>query len=376
MFFLQHFNIFSVMGNIYIIIIFLLIHFTSVSAKSNNTFGDCEKIAERFSSHETVNCSNLHITACPGNVSLNECKFEHKLLVTCSNSTPVRINIQSNGLPRFCSNLTSSYRFKEQNINFTVNFNPDVSVNTLQYNPMTEKDLDTIVCNTNSTKSVPNSANFILDSSSINVDQIAGISIDGVPIFNALNTGNEDIFYSKTNISTKLVDECLGYNATDGTYRYRIGSSCPLDPPNFITTTCNNIPACNASIANYSISMFNDTKTLTVIGIAKDGHLIYGPYTSNGILVTNGFDICNGMFFDSIGNYGYFVTNTFPYIIGCFGPGNYPKDLLPNCTTNPPTNYKKSIYAEQFTTSISDRLIITFKFVFLSTTVIIMTKLF
>ena len=376
MFFLQHFNIFSVMGNIYIIIIFLLVHFTSVSAKSNNTFADCEKIAGRFSSHKNVTCSNLNITACPGTGSMNECKFEHKLFVTCSNSTPVRISIQSNGLPRFCSNLTSSYRFNEQNINFTVNFNPDVSVNKLQYNPMTQNDLNTIVCNINSTKSVPNNTNFMLGSSSINVDQIAGISIDGVPIFNALNSGNEDIFYSKTNLSTKLVDECLGHNATDGTYRYRIGSSCPLNRSALVTKTCDKIPACNASIANYSISMFNDTKTLTVIGIAKDGHLIYGPYTSNGILVTNGFDICNGMFFDSIGNYGYFVTNTFPYITGCFGPGNYPKGLRPNCTTNPPTYYNKSIYAEQFTTSTSDRLTITFKSIFLSTTVIMITKLF
>ena len=54
--------------------------------------------------------------------------------------------------------------------------------------------------------------------------------------------------------------------------------------------------------------------------------------------MTTGFDICNGVFYDSIGNYGYFATRTFPYITGCFGPGNYPS-FLPNCTTNPPTAY-------------------------------------
>lgn len=49
------------------------------------------------------------------------------------------------------------------------------------------------------------------------------------------------------------------------------------------------------------------------------------------------------MFFDSIGNYGYFVTRTFPYVTGCFGPGNYPS-FLPNCTTNAPSGYTKSKY--------------------------------
>ena len=76
-------------------------------------------------------------------------------------------------------------------------------------------------------------------------------------------------------------------------------------------------------------------KNMTVIGIAKDGHVIYGPYLSSGIQVTSGFDICNGMFYDSIGNYGYFATETYPYITGCFGPGNYPT-FTPNCTTNGP----------------------------------------
>ena len=59
-----------------------------------------------------------------------------------------------------------------------------------------------------------------------------------------------------------------------------------------------------------------------MIGIAKDGHVIYGPYQSTGTTVTQGTDICNGMFHDATGNYGYFATQKFPYITGCFGPAN------------------------------------------------------
>jgi hypothetical protein len=84
--------------------------------------------------------------------------------------------------------------------------------------------------------------------------------------------------------------------------------------------------------------------------MAKDVHAIYSPYLSSSTKVRSGFDICNGMFYDSIGNYAYFATTTYPDITGCFEPGNYP-NFLPNCTTNPPTSYIKSSFATSFSTS-------------------------
>ena len=48
--------------------------------------------------------------------------------------------------------------------------------------------------------------------------------------------------------------------------------------------------------------------------------MIYGPYKSNGdFWGCDDHDICNGTFID--GNYVYVSTSTFPYILGCFGPG-------------------------------------------------------
>lgn len=56
-----------------------------------------------------------------------------------------------------------------------------------------------------------------------------------------------------------------------------------------------------------------------IFGIAKDGHLIYGPYNKEGKLWTcSDHDICNGAFID--GNYVYLSTTTFPYVLGCWGP--------------------------------------------------------
>ena len=105
-------------------------------------------------------------------------------------------------------------------------------------------------------------------------------------------------------------------------------------------------------IANYSMTSFSNYQTMTVIDLATNGHVIYGPYLSANTWVTLGFDVCNGMFYDSIGNYAYFATSTYPYLVGCFGPENYPS-FGPNCTINRPSNYTISSYARSLLNSSS-----------------------
>ena len=87
----------------------------------------------------------------------------------------------------------------------------------------------------------------------------------------------------------------------------------------------------------------NARNTEVILGLAKDGHFIFGPYYKDGSEATAGFDVCNGVHFDRDGDksedvYGYFSRKTFPYVVGCFGPGNYPQ-VLPSCTSSPPTAY-------------------------------------
>ena len=67
-----------------------------------------------------------------------------------------------------------------------------------------------------------------------------------------------------------------------------------------------------------------------VIGIAKDGHLLVGPYSndSGDLWQCYDHDICNGTI-DEDGNYVYVATTTFPYHLGCWGPAarqTYPAD--------------------------------------------------
>jgi len=57
-----------------------------------------------------------------------------------------------------------------------------------------------------------------------------------------------------------------------------------------------------------------------LVGLARDGHAIYGPYNDAGELwACDEHDICNGVFFDN-GQYAYVATVTYPYLVGCYGP--------------------------------------------------------
>lgn len=51
-----------------------------------------------------------------------------------------------------------------------------------------------------------------------------------------------------------------------------------------------------------------------------------------------GLDACNGKLGES-GNYAYYVTGSFPYMLGCEAGGKATSDTTPadwSCTTNPP----------------------------------------
>lgn len=88
---------------------------------------------------------------------------------------------------------------------------------------------------------------------------------------------------------------------------------------------CKDTEDCRSAPMTWAIDNgFSDTSiygtNANIIGVAKDGHLIYGPYDENEELWDCAdHDVCNGTFID--GNYVYLSTTTFPFILGCWGPG-------------------------------------------------------
>jgi len=241
--------------------------------------------------------------------------------------------------------VPSGTTISEQNLDFEVNFNPTVNVNSPPYSPTTQSQLDNIVCNITDEESAPSTSNLTTYSSATTLNTLAGVSIDNVAIMNPDSANDVDPFYPPNSTYKEHVDTCLAHPQSAGIYHYHMASGCAVSPPTGNISSCDTTTACSTDIASYALTLFpSSAHTLTVIGIAKDGHVIYGPYLSNGNLITSGIDICNGMFYDTVGNYAYFATTKFPYITGCFGPGNYPS-FGPSCTINGQSSYTKSNYA-------------------------------
>lgn len=287
------------MSTIQFSVLLLLCIGGSVHGAASNSYSDCLALAAHFdttcngtavsnilsSTGVNVSCSSGYTGSnCPGSMVGSTCIFQHKLCVTCTNTSPVRIRVQTNGLPRYCPNVPAA--MSEINIDYTVNFNPDVSVNSPVHNPTTASALTAIVCSISSQASVPSASNYVATTGATNMNTLAGVSIDGVTILNVNSANNVDPFFPTGGFAVETVDACLGHpNPSNNGYHYHAGSGCALTRPSGSISTCASTSACNSNVATYSISTFSSYRTLTVIGIAKDGHIIYGPYTSAGVEV-------------------------------------------------------------------------------------------
>ncbi|CAF1140539.1 unnamed protein product [Adineta ricciae] len=336
-------------------VIIFFVHIAYVEAATSNSLSDCQAVVSSF--RTTINYTASNITAttgvnvtcsqsgmvCPGQTINGVCVWKRKLSVVCRNASGIiKIRIQTNGLPPRCAAVPMG-TFAELNVDFEVNFNPSVSVKSLNQNFSSISTLSQAICTLTSVSTVPTASGFV-NYGTTTLNTATGVSVDGVMIFSPDSANNIDPFYPPAGGTAESVDACLAHCQAAGIYHYHIGTGCQVSLPTGNVSSCASVTACRSSVANYSISSFSSYQTKTIIGVAKDGHLIYGPYLSAGTRVTSGFDACNGMFHDSNGNYAYFATSTYPYLVGCFGPANYPS-FGPNCTTNGPSSYTMSSYA-------------------------------
>lgn len=102
---------------------------------------------------------------------------------------------------------------------------------------------------------------------------------------------------------------CVGSQASSSTVPYLCDDS--------------NSNSCNRSPVLFAAKNFTSTDLPyeKEMGLAKDGHIIVGPYNEDGELWScDEHDVCNGVFL-SDNSYAYAMTYTFPYVIGCWGPG-------------------------------------------------------
>ena len=100
-------------------------------------------------------------------------------------------------------------------------------------------------------------------------------------------------------LAYKLLPGCLFETATNNVKDlcsdYPDSGGCAYDPLTYTRTA-------GQFLTNY--------RGLRIVGLAKDGHAIYGPYNSdNELWDCDDHDICNGRYFEEMdGSYAYVMT--------------------------------------------------------------------
>ena len=215
-------------------------------------------------------------------------------------------------------------------IDFTVKFNADVRnvINVGSNKVDSIANTTATLCTTSkATAVIPASSGF----SGTNSQVVSAIGLSGATIYNALDDqGRDAVVYEGV-----AFDDCLSHTMAMGGYHHHTWSPClrkgkGLWNNSVVPANCKDTGNCYNSSTKQSYantfalsagySTGTDKVAMEVIAIAKDGHVVYGPWDQNGNQWDcNSRDVCNGRFFTD-GSYGYVATTSFPYVIGCWGP--------------------------------------------------------
>lgn len=171
-----------------------------------------------------------------------------------------------------------------------------------------------------------------------NASSTAGYAFDNIPIFNGLAGNDVDAVIAEYD----TMDLCGTHSSPNMELHYHSIGYCMKSGTHTSTSTapalCATEADCNAeeNVVTWNLSTWTDkTNYGGYVGLARDGHVILGPYNQSGETWScDEHDVCNGVWLDD-GSYAYVATTTFPYIVGCWGPGatTY-TGVAPSCSTN------------------------------------------
>ncbi len=228
-----------------------------------------------------------------------------------------------------------------QSFDFEVKFNWAASTTNTAVTSV--DNANTANCETDSALStkIPSLAKFT-NTGTKTLDAI-GVALDGLLMNAGINANDVDDFYPPNSYGTytysnnnqSWFDQCMSHTNGDGYYHYHAASPCLGDTSLSATSParCYNVASCWGYYMDFITSHFS--KSLTPIGLAKDGHIIWGPYDSSGSLFDPcDLDYCNGGTIDGV--YGYAATTYHPYLPSCFGPATSRGSIQQECTMMAP----------------------------------------
>jgi hypothetical protein len=148
-------------------------------------------------------------------------------------------------------------------------------------------------------------------------NELIGIAIDGIPMYSGLYARGIDAL---DNDIIGRIDKCGGMwgPTADGVrYHYRVAPAC------LYGVSKDEAILRRKQYIDDLFELTNSFEGLSgplLIGYSLSGYPIYSPLDSRGAL-HKFLDNCNGKFVN--GSYSYYATFSFPYIMGCDGPGVY-----------------------------------------------------
>ena len=270
------------------------------------------------------------------------CTWTRKLCVSCSTvDSVVYITAQTNGLPNHCHNSTVNNN-SASGSEWTVTWNADMSgiENYADADFDTSAETDEVLCDIQRTST--SNLNAATTFSGDDAVTAGGLAITGTYIYNALALGNADAVEGEL----ETLDVCASHPSPQGNHHYHYWGACMHKSRGHHSQTavpdlCRDASGCLTSTNTYmrdSVNTVNTDYTYTAatydtpIGLAKDGHVIIGPYMSTGSVWTcDDRDVCNGATIS--GSYVYVGSDTFPYMVGCWGPGPSTHTYMPTCTS-------------------------------------------
>ena len=179
----------------------------------------------------------------------------------------------------------------------------------------------------------------VQDPLSFSPDQMIGVALDGIPIYSSLDSGLVDVVTS----GEVRIDRCGGMfgSTADGVrYHYRVMPTCihsrlrrvnnskftlALDEDDKVKRRRSYISDMHELLQYFEEEEEEGSEGPVILGYALSGHPIFSPLETSGVLHAD-LDNCNGKYDNGV--YGYYTRPTFPYVIGCNGPGLIRKDGL------------------------------------------------
>jgi hypothetical protein len=198
--------------------------------------------------------------------------------------------MQTNSIPNHCWRTTFIKNVTlYQTFDFTVTWNANVTgilnYSATQFSSATNT--DTILCDILRTdaSNMPSVVSYKENKSGTSPSSMttqSGIAITGGSIFNGLALGNRDAVEGEDD----TMDECLSHTSPSGQLHYHSITPCAKSGSPVTSTTakppqCNSSQSCISHVDTWSIQGWTDkTNYGGVYGLARDGHVIYGPYNA------------------------------------------------------------------------------------------------